>query len=349
MPGLSTDLCIFSLKQTIAYYKALSSPVYICYLDASKAFDRINHWTLCKKLLCRNIPSIAVRLLHVWYSTQLFNVQWSTSLSKCFLVTNGVRQGGILSPVLFNVYIDDLSVGLTNLKIGCIFNEVYVNRLVYADDTVLIAPSPSALQRLINYCAQFAASNDIFYNLKKTKCMCFRPKGMKDLYFPKIYLNNNVVKIVSKEKYLGAFIVDDGSDDEDLVRQMRSIYAKGNVLIKNFKCCTDEIKSLLFKTYCTGFYCSSLWSSYKCNTHNKVKVAFNNIFRFLMGLGRQDSISAKMIDLNIDPFKVVMRKYIVGFNKRLDCCDNTIVSTLYNWSGFINCNLFKVSYKNAYC
>ena len=224
-----------------------------------------------------------------------------------------------------------------------------MNHLIYADDTVLIAPSPSALQRLINYCAQFAASNDILYNLKKTKCMCFRPKGMKDLYFPKIYLNNNVVKIVSKEKYLGAFIVDDGSDDEDLVRQMRSIYAKGNVLIKNFKCCTDEIKSLLFKTYCTGFYCSSLWSSYKCNTHNKVKVAFNNIFRFLMGLGRQDSISAKMIDLNIDPFKVVMRKYIVGFNKRLDCCDNTIVSTLYNWSGFINCNLFKVSYKNAYC
>ena len=102
--GLSTDLCIFSLKQTIAYYKALSSPVYICYLDASKAFDRINHWTLCKKLLCRNIPSIAVRLLHVWYSTQLFNVQWGTSLSKCFLATNRIRGKAEFFPRFYSMY-----------------------------------------------------------------------------------------------------------------------------------------------------------------------------------------------------------------------------------------------------
>ena len=56
--GLSTDLCVFSLKQTIGYYKSLSIPVYICYLDASEAFDRINHWTLSKKLLMGNMPSI---------------------------------------------------------------------------------------------------------------------------------------------------------------------------------------------------------------------------------------------------------------------------------------------------
>ena len=81
------------------------------------------------------------------------------------------RSLSILLPSLFNVYIDDLSVGLTNLPIGCNFNETYVNYLVYADDSVLLAPSPSALQKLMDYCTKFAAHAEIFYNLKKSKCM----------------------------------------------------------------------------------------------------------------------------------------------------------------------------------
>ena len=347
--GLSTELCIFSLRQVIDYYMSMSSPVYICYLDASKAFDRINHWTLCKKLLDRNIPCILVRLLSNWFSSQLFIVQWGPSLSKSFNVCNGVRQGGILSPVLFNVYIDELSIGLTNLKIGCNFNEIYVNHLVYADDTVLIAPSPSALQELVNFCSQFAAENDIMYNLKKTKCMCVRPKWLKDLSFPDIFLDDNPIKVVNKEKYLGAIIVNDNFDDEDIKRQMRSIYAKGNVLIKNFRNCKDDIKLLLFKTFCTGFYCSSLWRKYRKYSYNKTRVAFNNVYRSFMCLSRMDSISAHMINNNVDPFVVVRRKFIVGFIDRVTNCDNRIVKTLYEWAEFRNCPIYKEWIDIAYC
>ena len=80
-----------------------------------------------------------------------------------------------------------MSTGLTELKIGCNFNGVFVNHLIYADDTVLLAPSPSVLQDRIDHCLKFAEGNDVFYNLMKTKCMCFRPKGMKNLYFSKIF------------------------------------------------------------------------------------------------------------------------------------------------------------------
>ena len=67
-------------------------------------------------------------------------------------MSSGVRQGGILSPILLNIYVDDLSAKLINLKIGCKINDVYVNRLMYADDTVLIAPSYTAMQKLIDCC-----------------------------------------------------------------------------------------------------------------------------------------------------------------------------------------------------
>ena len=346
--GVSTELCIFSLKQTIGYYKSMSSPVYVCFMDASKAFDRINHCQLFNKLIIRGVPLIAVRLLCNWYSTQIFHIQWGSVLSQGFSVTNGVRQGGIMSPILFNVYIDDLSKELSNMKIGCHFNDVNVNHLVYADDTVLLAPSPSALQKLINCCVNFAESNDIFYNFKKTKCMCIRPKGLKDLYFPKLYLEDKVITCVEKEKYLGCFITDDLSDDDDLQRQMCSIYARGNVLIRNFKNCTPDIKILLFKTYCTGFYGSATWSNCKRKSFNKLRVAFNNIFRTLMGISRLESMSRHMLDSKVDNFRIVMRKYMVNLIKRIEDSKNSIVKALYDWLEFKNCTLFNLWCKEAY-
>ena len=57
---LSTDMCIFSLKQVIGYYNFYNSPVYLCNLDASKAFDTINHWHLFYKLLDQNVSCIIV-------------------------------------------------------------------------------------------------------------------------------------------------------------------------------------------------------------------------------------------------------------------------------------------------
>ena len=66
----STDLCIFTVKSVIKYYNLYNSPVYSCFLDASKAYDRVNHWALFKKLLKRSISVIIIHILMFWYSKQ---------------------------------------------------------------------------------------------------------------------------------------------------------------------------------------------------------------------------------------------------------------------------------------
>ena len=91
-----TDMCIYALRQNIDYYKRnsnVSSPVFICYLDASKAFYRVNHWCLFKKLINQDIPISIIRLLVRWYGSQLYRVRWGDLLSDGFTSTNGVGKG----------------------------------------------------------------------------------------------------------------------------------------------------------------------------------------------------------------------------------------------------------------
>ena len=108
----STDLCKYTLKEVIDFYHSQSTSIYMCFMDASTAFDRVNHWTLFKKLIDRGTPLIFVRIIMQWYTTQKACVRWGSALSDNFLITNGVRQGGILSPLFFNVYMDCLSESL---------------------------------------------------------------------------------------------------------------------------------------------------------------------------------------------------------------------------------------------
>ena len=91
----ATDKCIFAIKNVIEYYTSQNGPVYTCFLDASKAFDHVNHWTLFTKLINRKVPLLFVRIIVFWYRAQLFCITWGSCMSDSFRITNGVRQGGI--------------------------------------------------------------------------------------------------------------------------------------------------------------------------------------------------------------------------------------------------------------
>ena len=95
-------------------------------------------------------------------------VRWGNSLSDPFQVNNGVRQGGILSPYLFNVYMDDLSQSLNCCKTGCLSGEIMINHLMYADDLVLLSPSATGLRELLRTCEKYSKEHAIIYNSKKS-------------------------------------------------------------------------------------------------------------------------------------------------------------------------------------
>ena len=344
--GHGTDMCVYVLKHVINYYVSHDSPVFICYLDASKAFDRINHWKLFKKLINRNVNCSIVRLIVYWYSNQSVCIRWGSSYSSCFSVTNGVRQGGILSPVLFNIYMDDLTIDLNGIKIGCTINGQYINHLMYADDTCIISPCPSSLKKLLDVCSDFATKNDIVFNELKTKCMCFKPKWLKNLIVPRISFKGNDLEFVSQHKYLGIVISDDLSDANDIKRHVRGLYGRGNMLVRTFKNCSNDVKHYLFRAYCSSIYGCPLWSSYRSADIRKAAVAYNNVYRHLFSIRRGESISQIYVYNNVNSFYVLVRKYVFSLRECLLASSNSIISTIVS-SVYYNVSALSSNWKHV--
>ena len=254
-------------------------------------------------------------------------------------MSNGVRQGSILSPTLFNVYIDCLTKDLSNAKVGCFINGKCFNHLVYADDTVLLAPSPTALQKLINVCTKFAESHCLIYGLKKTKYMCVRPSTLKYLNVPDVMIYGEKVKIVGEEKYLGYMIDNDCCDDAHIKKEMRSTFARGNMLLRNFRHCSEDVKVKLYKAYCSSIYCCALICSYHKTILTKLHVAFNKIFKSLMQVPRDHSASALFVSLGVDNFLVMRRKLVFSFVRRVNCTSNNLVQSMLKTMFFTSCNM----------
>ena len=129
-------------------------------------------------LSSRNVPPIYIRILAFWYKHQSLVVKWGNCFSSTFSVTNGVRQGSVLSPYLFCVYVDRISSCLNVKKIGCKVKDVIINHLFYADDLCIFSPSSKGLQILLDICHKCASELDIMFNKSKCKIMVF--KGTND-------------------------------------------------------------------------------------------------------------------------------------------------------------------------
>ena len=147
-------------------------------MHASKAFDTVDHTILLGKLLSRGLPNAMVHFLLRWYQSQRLRTKWNGFTSDAFSVSWGVRQGGVLSPVLFTLYIDDLLKELSQSSMGCYWGNIFAGALAYADDLTLLAPSPSALRKLLAICEK---SGSVLRLTDKTQCIRFSRERQEDM------------------------------------------------------------------------------------------------------------------------------------------------------------------------
>ena len=146
------------------------SLLYFCSLDAEKCFDQLWHSALLYKLW-DVMPKSHWLLLYNWYQHLQAVVKWNNNTSMYFKITRGTRQGSVLSPVIFNVFIDDLLKEIVASDCGVKIGNFNCNSFAYADDITLLSATATGLQKLINVCTLYAQQWRFNFNITKTKCM----------------------------------------------------------------------------------------------------------------------------------------------------------------------------------
>ena len=203
-------------------------------------------------------------------------VRWGNSLSMTFRCANGIRQRGELSQLLYNVYTDDLNHHLQATGVGCNVGGAWVNSLSYADDMVLLAPTVTALQLLLEVCRAYAGPHDIVYNTTNTECMLVRPKQSQGQFSTRVILGNEELSFVEEFHYLGHIMTADCRDDKDIKKQFRRQNAVGGMLVRKFSFAPIVAKIQLFKSYCYPIYGGALWRHSFQNSSRKLTVSYSD-------------------------------------------------------------------------
>lgn len=335
---LSTESAILSLKQTIRYYTDRKTSVYACFLDLSKAFDLVSYDILWKKLEEVNLPPELLNVLRYWYKNQINYVKWAGTISDQYRLECGVRQGGLTSPILFNLYINALIEELSGMHVGCHIDNICVNNISYADDMVLLSASVCGLRKLLATCEAYTQRHGLVYNVTKSEYIIFESKSGRTLDVPPINLNSEPLKRVYTFKYLGHLVASDLKDDVDIERERRALSVRVNMITRRFARCSREVKITLFRAYCTSLYTSSLWACYTKRTYSALRVQFNNAFRILLGLPRYCSASSMFAEAHVDCFYATIRKRCASLLHRVRSSPNRLMNMIADRYDFMYLN-----------
>ena len=289
-PNVSTTMCTWLMVESIEHFRRNDNNIFACSMDMRKAFDMVRHSLLFKKLMSRNIPLIFLRLMLYMYLKQTAQVKWNGKLSEKFTIQNGVKQGAVLSAVLFCLYIDGLIKKLRKKREGCWFKNSYVGIIVYADDIVLLSPSIDGLQRMINDCFHYAHEHNLEFSThilaqkSKTKCIAFL---VNKRTLPILKLNEKDLPWVNTVKHLGTTITNTSASilNQDILEKRAQYIAKNNQLLQEFFFADPTTKVLLNNIFNTSFYGSPLWD-HSSSEFTKFEKTWNVSMRLMLSLPR---------------------------------------------------------------
>ena len=288
-PGVSSSHAIFSLKETVNHFNKNGSRVFMSFLDCSKAFDRISHWGLFLKLLKRNVPLCFLLCVIYLYSNMSCTVKWNGSMSRAFDIPTGTKQGGILSPDFFGLYVHDLIELLTSSGYGCDIIKIVIACIFFADDVVLLSPSRYGLQMLLNICVAYCKKFCLDFNVTKSKVMIVG-KPIQTQISP-LYLNNEPLEFVNSYKYLGVEICTGKSISFSVVAALRSFHRAANAILYNRVKPHNDILMKLLYTNCVPIitYASAV-REFSSSDMRRCHVAINNAIRKIFSFSTWQSI-----------------------------------------------------------
>ena len=331
--GASTTMCTWAVIETISYFLRNGAEVFTCQTDMSKAFDMIKHSLLFNKLLNRGFSRIFTRLLIFIYRFQFANVRWNSTVSNIFSLCNGVRQGAVLSRILYCLYSNNLFQILRRKTTGCWVNNCFHGIFGYSDDKWVLAPSISGLQEMLRTIEEYCDSHNVKFSTDsmpekcKTKCIAFL---FKNRPLPNIVLYGNNLPWVSEGVHLGNYF--DNSFNmmhKDIKMKRASFIAKNYELIQEFYFAHPISKlkvSLIYNCHFTGSPIWDLFSQEAIKLENSWNVFIRKIFDLPMTTHRY---FIELISQQLHLKKMLINRFL-SFTKQIKKSSKNVVKQLFN-------------------
>ena len=292
---------LFTLKTIIDHYKKDKKKVFAAFIDLKKAFDTIWRTGLFYKLLKAGVSKKMFNIISSMYKDTNARLKFSNGLSETFPSECGVKQGDVLSPTLFNIFIDGIVSDLRSER-NCepvVINGMSINCLLYADDIILLSDSKEGLQSSIDVFKNYCKNWNLQVNVNKSKVMVFNSNG-------KSYVNNFkyddcYLETVSQYCYLGVMLKHNGNFNVAISVLMekarKALFKIKKILGINNPC---RLLEKLFDTLVTPIllYNCEIWGSdIKQDDSSAVERFYIKFIKEILGVNCKTSNSACRAEL----------------------------------------------------
>lgn len=228
--GFGTREALFSLNVLAQRCRDMNVNVFTCFIDYRKAFDCVKHHKMIEILKDTGVDQQEIKIISNLYWHQIAEVRVEQATSDAVLIKRGVRQGCILSPLLFNIYSEAIfREALETTNGGITVNGIRISNIRYADDTVIMADSMADLQRMTDRIVQHSEQFGLHININKTKVLVFSKANVN----ANLIIKGNVVQQVSSFKYLGTVIndqIDPKKEIRSRIEQSRQVFTQMKTL-----------------------------------------------------------------------------------------------------------------------
>ena len=287
--------------------------VYGCFVDFQRAFDSIPRDILFRKLYNYGIKGKFYKTLENMYLNDKCCIKIGGHITNFFEINQGVKQGCLLSPLLFNIFLADLAKTLnkainTPAKLS---EEKQISCLIWADDLLILSETETGLNNMLHDLKVYAEGNGLTINTDKTQCMIFNKTGR--LLRRNFAYGQHNIKTVRTYKYLGFIVTPSGeiktglSDLKD--RALKAIY---KIKMKMGQYFRKYVKTTLklFDTLVTPIllYASDFWGCLRQPFNNPIENTHNRFLKELIGVQRQTSNTGVLLETGRVPIHLLSKK-----------------------------------------
>lgn len=318
----STESALIQFVNNV--YNCLEEKLFVAgvFIDLSKAFDSLDHNILIEKLKHVGIRGTPLQLFKSYLDSRSQAVYCNSSKSEFKLISKGVPQGSILGPILFLIYINDITRASSKFQF-----------VIYADDTNLLLADKNInslytnLNNELKCIARWVKCNKLKLNVSKTNYMLFQNRSIKN-DMPPLSLENEIIKRVQYTKFLGVYIDENLNWSHHINSVCLKLSKMCGVLYRVRHQLTLEAMISIYYTLCYPHltYCVSIWGCTWPSFLNRIRVAQSKVIRCILFLGKFDSTENSFITHNLLKFNYVHKYFTLLFiyNNITGCQTNSL-------------------------